>query len=63
MKRYKPLRNISDAEQSALLLLKGCASCGHKLLRLAERMDYPPYQWVPSGYICTFCHTILMEVP
>lgn len=40
-----------------------CFSCEGKLLRMAERCDYPPYQWVPNGYICSKCNICYMGVP
>jgi hypothetical protein len=59
---YVPERRLTASEARALPKAKACLACGAKLLRVAERCDYFPYQWVPNGYICSKCNLLHMGV-
>ena len=60
---YMPDRKLKAAEMRDMPKLKACLACNSLLLRLAERVAEPPYQWVPNGYICSKCNLCYMGVP
>lgn len=59
---YAADRRLTVAEQNSQPRDKTCLLCGGRLLRLAERETYRPYQWVPTGYVCSACNGVYLEI-
>ncbi len=55
-------RRLTKAESDSQPRDKTCLGCGGRLLRTAERETHRPYRWCPSGYICSKCNTVYVEV-
>jgi len=61
---YVPDRRLTLKETREAPKNRECiVGCGGHLLRVAERVPVPPYQWLPNGYICDKCNVMIMGVP
>lgn len=63
MWRYMADRRLTLKEARAPKDAKLCLCEAPEWARIAERMGAPNYQWVPCGYICVGCNTIIIGVP
>ena len=59
---YSTDRRLRKSEITELRGTRRCLSCQGFLLRLAERENYAPYHWIPTGYICSACNTMYLEL-
>jgi hypothetical protein len=59
---YVPDRRMKPREITDMPRDKSCLVCQGFVRRVAERMDSPPYQWVPIGFICTKCNITYLGV-
>lgn len=61
--RYGVARKVT-ADESLPYLRNAplCAQCNVRLIRIAEREVFPPYNWIPAGWECGTCNYIDLEV-
>ena len=56
-------KRLTAAETKRVQLERGCLTCEGALLRMAQRELFSPWRWIPCGYICDRCNTIIWESP
>ena len=59
---YEAIRRVKKTEFISVTETRACLLCDGTVARIAERKVEPPYQWVPSGWICTKCNSMFMGV-
>jgi hypothetical protein len=61
---YESVRKLSKREAEAFLgKARQCVlGCAGTMARIAERSQVAPYPWVPEGYICTKCNSMVMGI-
>ena len=62
MYRYLADSRLTKAQADSQPKDKTCMECGGRLLRLAERETHRPYRWCPSGWVCSKCNAVYIEV-